>query len=315
MRAIDQELEQAFQRFIPQAKDVQFQQLQAIPGLGKTYSQVAAGALRRKDKNQSLQLPGTGFEVRGHQISRAEVDQFNGLIAPTGNIGHDAVPSVGVHIAAFPLTTALMVEPDFPLPLLGMVHLEHTVWHEGPIGIDVPLRIRTWAQNLAQHRAGTSVEMWAQVFDEQDQLVWQSCALYLARGIRLPDSDNSVETESAARKEFSPPVSTATWRFPADSGRQYAKVSGDVNPIHLSGPTAKLLGMKTAIAHGMYAAAKVLESREPHAPFKWTIQFQTPIVLPSSVDIAYSTPQRGHTAAQGWNARKKRPHFQALIVR
>lgn len=47
-------------------------------------------------------------------------------------------------------------------------------------------------------------------------------------------------------------------KFNSDVGRQYAAVSGDYNPIHLYNMTAKLLGFKKAIAHGMYSKALIM---------------------------------------------------------
>ena len=85
--------------------------------------------------------------------------------------------------------------------------------------------------------------------------VWRSTSTYLARGAKAP--------EGAPEADIEVPVGelervAATWRIPDDAGRRYAKVSGDVNPIHLSGLTAKAFGFKRAIAHGMWVKARVL---------------------------------------------------------
>lgn len=47
------------------------------------------------------------------------------------------------------------------------------------------------------------------------------------------------------------PNPTALWQLGVDTGRAYASVSGDFNPIHLSVLSAKALGMRRSIAHGM----------------------------------------------------------------
>ncbi len=62
-------------------------------------------------------------------------------------------------------------------------------------------------------------------------------------------------------------VFTQPGQVAANAGRQYAKLSGDFNPIHLSNITARLLGMRQAIIHGMHTVAKVeahLRQSEPH---------------------------------------------------
>ena len=86
--------------------------------------------------------------------------------------------------------------------------------------------------------------------------VWRSTSTYLARGAKAPDGAPEADDRGAGRRPRA--RSAATWRIPDDAGRRYAKVSGDVNPIHLSGLTAKAFGFKRAIAHGMWVKARVL---------------------------------------------------------
>ena len=52
------------------------------------------------------------------------------------------------------------------------------------------------------------------------------------------------------------PARGLIWRLPADLGRRYASVSGDRNPIHLYGVTAKAFGFPRQIAHGMWSKAR-----------------------------------------------------------
>ena len=78
----------------------------------------------------------------------------------------------------------------------------------------------------------------------------------------------------------------ATWRIPDDAGRRYAKVSGDVNPIHLSGLTAKAFGFKRAIAHGMWVKARVLGALSGRLPdaLSLDVSFRKPLLLPVDGD-------------------------------
>ncbi len=86
-------------------------------------------------------------------------------------------------------------------------------------------------------------------------------------------------------------------RGPDDAGRRYAKVSGDVNPIHLSGLTAKAFGFKRAIAHGMWVKARVLGALSGRLPdaLALDVSFRKPLFLPSTVTL--STAQ----ADGGWD--------------
>ncbi|MGJ5609581.1 MaoC/PaaZ C-terminal domain-containing protein, partial [Micrococcus luteus] len=90
---------------------------------------------------------------------------------------------------------------------------------------------------------------------------------------------------------------------------------GDWNPIHLTGVSARLFGMKGAIAHGMFLAARMLEGREPAgAGFRWHIDFEAPVVLPTTVAVRYEPGPDGGTRVWGWDARRRRPHFSGEIT-
>ena len=124
--------------------------------------------------------------------------------------------------------------------------------------------------------------------------MWRGRSTYLAPGAKAPDgapdSDIAVPVGDLPR-------STATWRILADAGRRYAKVSGDVNPIHLSALTAKAFGFKHAIAHGMWVKARTFAALAGRLPESLTVDvaFDKPLYLPSTV--AYLTaPAHG-----GWD--------------
>jgi acyl dehydratase len=106
----------------------------------------------------------------------------------------------------------------------------------------------------------------------------------------------------------------ATWRVPDDAGRRYAKVSGDVNPLHLSGLSAKAFGFKRAIAHGMWVKARALAALSGRLPDALSVDvgFQKPLFLPSTV--ALSTAEAGG----GWdvavrNAINGSPHLVGTV--
>jgi acyl dehydratase len=75
-------------------------------------------------------------------------------------------------------------------------------------------------------------------------------------------------------------------------------VSGDVNPIHLSAVTAKALGFKRAIAHGMWVTARVLAALEGRLPSAMSVDvaFRKPLYLPSTVTLATAQVPPG-----GWD--------------
>lgn len=79
---------------------------------------------------------------------------------------------------------------------------------------------------------------------------------------------------------------SVVWRVPEDTGRRYARLAGDFNPIHQHAVAARLFGFKHAIVHGMYTLARgAAECADdlPAAPFTLECTSKRPVFLPSTV--------------------------------
>ena len=117
-------------------------------------------------------------------------------------------------------------------------------------------------------------------------LLWEANSRMLCRGVKL-DGEAQVEPLSV----FGNVSELARWKAPADIGRQYARVSGDYNPIHLSALTAKLFGFPQAIAHGLWNTARTLAALHEHLPaanVEIDVEFKKPVRLPSEVVLLSS---------------------------
>ena len=293
-------------------------QLTEIPALGKLYAGAVGSAARSRlsPSKGTGALPADRHEVRGAVVDLAKLSEFQRLVLHSAT---DYLPTGYVHTFAFPVAMSLMARDDFPLPLLGMVHLRNEVQHLRPIHYTEPLSVTAWAENLGGHRAGTTVELVAEVTAENSgELLWRGRSTYLAKGVFLPKIDRP--TESTARPEFIPPLPTASWRLGSDTGRNYAKVSGDFNPIHLSRLSAKALGMKRSLAHGMYLASRVVaDAAQTHeGPFEWSIDFESPVFLPATVAVAIRDEAEAEnwtgSTFTGWNPRSQRRHFAGTVT-
>jgi acyl dehydratase len=179
-----------------------------------------------------------------------------------------------------------------------------------PVRLGDSLEVRAWAQDLRPHRRGVQVDLVVEVSVERTDderaagsglsattLAYRGVSTYLAKGVHLPDGsarDASGSDGSGANgttngtDAFVPPLPTARWTLGAGTGRAYAAVSGDRNPIHTSGLGAKAFGFPRAIAHGMYTAARALAEAGPARgeTYDWTVTFARPVLLPSTVDVA-----------------------------
>ena len=196
----------------------------------------------------------------------------------------DVLPPTFPHVLAFPLQVALMSDRSFPLALPGLVHVRNRIDVLRPIGTGEALDLEVWAERFARHRSGATVDLCASVSADGEE-VWRGRSTYLARGAEAPEGAPDADVEVGIGDL---PEGAIRWRVDAGTGRRYAGVSGDVNPIHLSGLTAKAFGFKRAIAHGMWVKARALAALEGRLPSAMSVDvgFRKPLFLPSTVTLA-----------------------------
>jgi acyl dehydratase len=255
--------------------------LEAAPSLGGLYAKAAVTAFGRGGG-----LPEDHVARKAVTVAPAHLAAYVRVCRLPLN---DTLPATYPHMLTFPLQMALMSDRSFPLALPGLVHVRNRIDVVRGIRSDESLDLEVWAENFAQHRSGAAVDLRASVAVGGEE-VWRSTSTYLARGAKAPDGAPEAQIEVAVGDLERV---TATWRIPDDAGRRYAKVSGDVNPIHLSGLTAKAFGFKRAIAHGMWVKARVLGALAGRLPDALSVDvgFRKPLFLPSTVTL--STAQAG----------------------
>ncbi|MFI7483717.1 MaoC/PaaZ C-terminal domain-containing protein [Kocuria sp. M1R5S2] len=304
--------------------------LPGTPSLGRLYVRAAAAAAgrvlptgrrpgRRHDRESSAAtLPAVEHVAEGVGVEGPRHEAFCRTVgAPLreGPGGTEVFPG-HLHALAFPVAMSVLTRPDFPLPVLGMVHLANEVELLRPVAVGEELTVTAWAERLRPHRSGAQVDVVARLSGPDGHAVWTGRSTYLSKGVRVPGP-----VPEAPRRDFHPPVPTALWRLPAGTGRDYAAVSGDWNPIHLSAAGARALGMERAIAHGMYSASRALaEAGVPAGtPLRWTVEFAAPVPLPATVAVAFSDDGRGpawrRSEYAGWDPRRRRPHFTGGVER
>jgi len=194
----------------------------------------------------------------------------------------DTLPATYPHILAFPLQPSLMTDPSFPFPAIGLVHIYNRIALHRPIRTTERLQIRVWATPLEDHPRGKQFSLRSEAC-VGEEVVWEEISTNLRRGA---GSESASAPGSELPSAEGLPAS-ATWTLPADLGRRYGSVSGDLNPIHMHPLSARLFGFKSAIAHGMWTTARCLAALEPRLPDAFTVEvaFKKPIFLPGKVEF------------------------------
>lgn len=225
-----------------------------------------------------------------------------------------------LHALTFPLSTEVMTSGSFPLRLLGLIHLKNSVVQLRPVAVNSTIKIRSRVKEFGTHRRGVTVTILAEIWDESGELAMTDESLYLSKqasSSQKESSSHSAGQNSAASTHPDPREGmrlTARWRLAADTGRQYAKVSGDANPIHLSAASAKLFGLQGSIAHGMYCASRALGrlAADPSAPGEWTVEFGAPVLLPATVELWRDRSPSGAERRVRGIGRKARKNFELV---
>jgi acyl dehydratase len=242
----------------------------------------------------------TRDEVKVDRHHLAEYDRVCGFRL------RDELPPTYPHIVAFPLAMELMTEPTFPFPAIGLVHIENRIDVVRPMLAGEPFSVKVWAGDLGDHERGKQFVVHAEASVAGAGVVWRDASTYLSRGGGSGGEKSGEERSSSPE----PPAASAVWDVPADTGRRYAAVSGDHNPIHLYSWTAKTFGMKTNIAHGMWTKARCLAALEGELPDAYSVEvrFKLPIFLPAKV--AFSTDTREFSVR---DAKSGKPHLEGRI--
>ena len=237
-------------------------------------------------------VPGRGDEVPGLELTLPDVEADAEAVAAYARVCGFALrgtlPATYPHVLAFPLQLALMADGRFPFGAVGLVHVENRVVAHRPIELGERLTLRARTTPLQPHAKGRTfgIETDARAGSE---VVWESVSTMLRRGGGSDaDAERSRERSGEdARSGGEPAPVTAEWRLGGDLGRRYAAVSGDRNPIHMHGLTAKALGFPRAIAHGMWTKARCLAALEPRLPDAYAVdvRFRKPILLPGRVEL------------------------------
>ncbi len=274
-----------------------------------------AAILTRPPRVRSESLPDLRYVVRGVRVDRARAERFARLVAaprlepwPRAQIAHPGF----VHALAQPLGLALMARPRFPLPALGLVHVKNSLLLHRPVRVGERLDIETRVGSLTSAPEGRTCEV-VSVFTRGEEILATDVSTYLLRGSAARGSRESAQGWKESRPLASH-VPRSRWKLPAGIGREFARVSGDAHPIHVSTLSARALGAPAPLAHGMFLGSRALSEigSGVRSPLLWELEFPSLPPLPATVWVRYereekAMPAGGSEAFSGFSLRGPTP--------
>jgi acyl dehydratase len=206
-------------------------------------------------------------------------------IKPTGHL-----PIAYPHVIAGPMHINMLSHQTFPIRLLGALHLKNRIVQYRPIGLDEIIDIDAKPVDFRLVDKGVEFDLVTR-FSVDGKPVWKETSIYFVRG-RFggevsPATDKSFELTSLPETDL-----LYSWHIPKNRGRQYARLSGDYNPIHVSALAARTFGFECDIAHGFGVLAQALEYSKrlgdagvDGKAVQVDVAFKGPVFLGSDVSI------------------------------
>lgn len=229
---------------------------------------------RARDPDQPAQVPATVFTCAAplpQQLAR-----YQDLLG----FAPGSLPLTWYYLPIQRAHLATMLAPAFPFRLPGMVHVEQALAEHLEPEPGSPLRFLTTVRIEAPSASGARFVLLETSVWQGERRVLDCASKYLAMAGRRSGAGRPRRQEAPAGPEL------GGWRLGRGEGRAYARVSGDWNPIHLSGWTARLFGLEAPIIHGMHSVAKalaLLEARQGRRVRQLSVRFRAPVPLGSMV--------------------------------
>lgn len=199
----------------------------------------------------------------------------------------------------------------FPVNPMGLIQTGQSFTSIQPVFMKEPLDLSCTLKGMTRTAKGIFTRFCLEIHRE-NTLVWEGTSTYLTR--------NPAPGKGLGKKIQERPLpAQMTIQVPENAGRRYARVSGDYNPHHLFNATARLIGFKKAIAHGMWSLARTLAALERNMifshPFAVDAAFKLPIFMPATLTLGYeniaATP--GQVRFELRDAHKGLPHLKGTL--
>jgi len=202
------------------------------------------------------------------------------------------VPMPYPQVHAIGLQMHLLTQKQFPLPLIGLVHLKNRIVQERELQADETLGMSVALVDDHATDRGREFDLQTTCTDGSGRAVWTAVATVLHRG-----KSGGKKRRGPPREEEGHLSEYHAIEAPEDIGRRYGRIAGDMNPIHLYPLTARLLGFERHIAHGMWTLARSCALVQPHlgrAPRELVVQFRQPLFLPGRAALRYGPSGEGY---------------------
>ena len=207
-----------------------------------------------------------------------------------------------------PLMAEVLTHRDFPLSPAGIIHLRQSATQHLPLGPSDILSALCELAAVRETDRGVELDFDMRLLCD-GVLHWSGTGTVLSRR-----KGRSVNRAKASPASDTTVAYSSDAHVPGDTGRAFARASGDYNPFHLWKLTALPFGFSRPIAHGMWTFSRVLGSALSSVDAETSVTasaaFKRPLSMPGNVRIVadvLSTDRPGTVLAV--HSRDGTPHL------
>lgn len=218
------------------------------------------------------------------------------------NVGGDASAyrgTVPAHLFpqwGFPLTAKTL--EGIPYPLVRVLNGGCRLRMNAPLPADASLHVRARLEDIDDNgrRAVLHQRIVTGTDEHPEAVVADLFAIVpLGGGREAGKSGGSPRADGEKKQTVRVPADAEElqrWRIGANAGLDFAKLTGDFNPVHWVKPYARAAGFRSTILHGFATLARTIEGLQRtifagsiHALAEIDVKFTKPLVLPAKVGL------------------------------
>jgi len=231
----------------------------------------------------------------------------------------DTLPATIPQVLAVPMHIAMLTHPTFPLKPMGIVHVRQTLEVIRPIRVGEAFSLRSSLSAPRQAKRGREFDLTTEAL-VAGVVVWRGVTTILAPERQAASEQSAVKKERAEEAPMRIPgdrlLQSSSWSLSESLGRDYTRVAGDFNPIHLHAWAARPFGFKKAIIHGMWLLGRTLADLQgslPDGPYEVSIDFRRPVSLPGRVFLVAEKVSATEIGFSVRNREQTREHVSGFV--
>ncbi|MDT8377491.1 MAG: MaoC/PaaZ C-terminal domain-containing protein [Desulfotignum sp.] len=300
---------------IPLTEDIHTIHMAHLPLMPAMFCRLLISAIGKQTR---LSGPGRVAKVRLRlkkvTLDPEQIDRYRRVCGYAHAPDHPFVPSAFIQTLFIGLLGRYITSDFFPINPLGLIQTDQQFESRYPVQMGDSLDLSCTLHDMTWTDKGISTRFHLEA-SQDGHPVWQGISTYLTR--------TSGQRSTAKKMIQDPPLPIRmTIRIPSGTGRNYARISGDYNPHHLSDITARIIGFKQAMVHGMWSLARTLAGLETFTTvpplFSLDVSFKLPVFMPATLNVGCKQVILGNGLHQIFfdlrDTFTRRPHLKGRIT-